>query len=79
MGNIRSTNSQPTLESAAPKLHSFDLRHSENTFKIKQYGSSRFFSKQNLLLRGECGNPDKKTRNAMLTATDMTDGTIIGI
>ena len=61
-----------------PTRHTFDFRPTKSTSMANQYATSEYFSKHQLLLRGELQNEYKATRNALLTAINMTDGTVIG-
>ena len=77
MGNHPSYSHVPS-----PTSHAVDLRHrydEDNTsIKVEEYKCSHYFAAYHLLLSGEWGNPDKESRKAVLTATDIRDGTVTG-
>ena len=76
MGNYASNKQVPS-----PVPHTIDLRYRDDESKnveIKKYWCSQYFAAHSLLLRGEWNNPEKNSRNAMITAIDIRDGAVIG-
>ena len=76
MGNHASYKKVPS-----PAPYGFNLSPCEEgskSFKVKSYWCSQYFAAHSLLLRGESSNPDSESRNAVLTATDIRDGAVIG-
>lgn len=44
----------------------------------EKFRSSDFLASLNLLAEGECDNPNKKLRNALVAVTDLSTGTLKG-
>ena len=60
------------------KPSEFSLNSQNKKFEIRGYSCSRFITSMNLILQGEWGNTNKKSRKALLIAIDMKTGKLIG-